>query len=130
MNPPEPLIVRPRENISRVVLGQAEVVRLTVVALLAGEHILLEDVPGVGKTLVGKAIARSLSSEFRRIQFTPDLLPGDITGSRDLQSRVAAVRLQSGADIRQRRAGRRDQSRYAADANRLAGGDERTASIR
>ena len=81
MNPPEALIAKLRENISRVVLGQSEVVRLTVVALLAGEHILLEDVPGVGKTLVGKAVARSLASEFRRIQFTPDLLPGDITGS-------------------------------------------------
>ena len=81
MNPTEPLIAKLRENISRVVLGQSEVVRLTIVALLAGEHILLEDVPGVGKTLVGKAVARSLASEFRRIQFTPDLLPGDITGS-------------------------------------------------
>jgi len=51
------------------------------VALLAGQHVLLEDVPGVGKTLVGKALARSLSGEFRRIQFTPDLLPADVTGS-------------------------------------------------
>jgi MoxR-like ATPase len=81
MNPQEPLIRKLCENIGRVVLGQSEVVRLTVVALLAGEHVLLEDVPGVGKTLVGKAVARSLASEFRRIQFTPDLLPGDITGS-------------------------------------------------
>jgi len=81
MNAAEPLITKLRDNISRVVLGQNEVVRLTVVALLAGEHVLLEDVPGVGKTLVGKAVARSLASEFRRIQFTPDLLPGDITGS-------------------------------------------------
>ena len=71
-----------RDNISRVVLGQTEVVRLTAPSpCWAGEHILLEDVPGVGKTLVGKAVARSLASEFRRIQFTPDLLPGDITGS-------------------------------------------------
>jgi len=81
MSQPASLIAKLRENISRVVLGQPEVVRLTIVALLAGEHILLEDVPGVGKTLVGKAVARSLASEFRRIQFTPDLLPGDITGS-------------------------------------------------
>jgi len=65
----------------QVVLGKADVVRLCVVALLAGEHVLLEDVPGVGKTLVGKAFARSVSGEFRRIQFTPDLLPADITGS-------------------------------------------------
>jgi len=75
------LIERLRANIGRVVLGKSEVVRLVVVALLAGEHVLLEDVPGVGKTLVGKAMARSLSGQFRRIQFTPDLLPGDITGS-------------------------------------------------
>jgi MoxR-like ATPase len=66
---------------TQVVLGKADVVRLCVVALLAGEHVLLEDVPGVGKTLVGKALARSVSGEFRRIQFTPDLLPADITGS-------------------------------------------------
>ncbi|MBN2475317.1 MAG: AAA family ATPase [Pirellulales bacterium] len=64
-----------------VVLGKPDAVRLCVVALLAGEHVLLEDVPGVGKTLLGKAIARSLAGEFCRIQFTPDLLPGDVTGS-------------------------------------------------
>src|SRR5271170_1876432 len=68
-------------NINQVVLGKADVVRLCVVALLAGEHILLEDVPGVGKTLVGKAISRSVAGEFCRIQFTADLLPSDITGS-------------------------------------------------
>ena len=76
-----PLIALLQQNISRVVLGKADAVRLAVVALLAGEHILLEDVPGVGKTLVGKAIARSLAGCFHRIQFTPDLLPADITGS-------------------------------------------------
>ena len=70
-----------QENVSRVVLGKADAVRLVVVALLAGEHVLLEDIPGVGKTLMGKAIARSLAAKFHRIQFTPDLLPADITGS-------------------------------------------------
>ena len=70
-----------QRNISQAVLGKAGVVRLAVVALLAGEHVLLEDVPGVGKTLMGKAIARSLAGTFHRIQFTPDLLPADITGS-------------------------------------------------
>ena len=69
------LIERLQENIGCVVLGKPEVVRWCVVALLAGEHVLLEDVPEVGKTLVGKAIARSLAGRFRRIQFTPDLLP-------------------------------------------------------
>ena len=78
---PADLIARLQQNISSVVLGKADTVRLVVVALLAGEHVLLEDVPGVGKTLVGKAIARSLAGVFHRIQFTPDLLPADITGN-------------------------------------------------
>lgn len=68
-------------NISKVVLGKSDVVRLCMVALLAGEHVLLEDVPGVGKTLVGKALAKSISAKFCRVQFTPDLLPSDIVGS-------------------------------------------------
>ncbi len=68
-------------NISQVVLGKPEVIRLCIVALLAGEHALLEDVPGVGKTLIGKALAKSVSGHFSRIQFTADLLPSDITGS-------------------------------------------------
>lgn len=70
-----------RNNINRVLLGKEPVVEMCLVALLAGEHILLEDVPGVGKTLLGKAIAKSIAGIFRRIQFTPDLLPSDITGS-------------------------------------------------
>jgi MoxR-like ATPase len=64
-----------------VVLGKIEVVRKTIIALLAGEHILLEDVPGVGKTLVAKALAKSIEGKFTRVQFTPDLLPTDIIGS-------------------------------------------------
>jgi MoxR-like ATPase len=68
-------------NVERVVLGKQDVVRLCMIALLSGEHVLLEDVPGVGKTLVAKALARSVSGEFCRLQFTPDLLPSDILGS-------------------------------------------------
>jgi MoxR-like ATPase len=74
------LIRQLEENIARVVFGKLDVVRMCIVALLAGEHMLLEDVPGVGKTLMGKALARSISGRFCRIQFTPDLLPTDITG--------------------------------------------------
>lgn len=70
-----------QQNMERVVLGKPEVLRFVVVALLAGEHLLLEDVPGVGKTLVAKALAQSIRGEFARLQFTPDLLPSDITGS-------------------------------------------------
>src|SRR3954469_16601770 len=69
-----------RENVGRVFLGKPEVVRLAVVALLADGHLLLEDVPGVGKTLLAKALAKSLACRFNRVQFTPDLLPGDLTG--------------------------------------------------
>lgn len=68
------------ESVERVIVGKAEVVRLAMVALLCEGHILLEDVPGLGKTTLAKAIARSLGCTFRRIQFTPDLMPSDITG--------------------------------------------------
>ncbi len=67
-------------NVGRVFLGKPEVVRLAAVALLADGHLLLDDVPGVGKTLLAKALARSLACKFNRIQFTPDLLPGDLLG--------------------------------------------------
>jgi MoxR-like ATPase len=67
-------------NIASVILGKAEVIQASVVALLAGGHIIIEDYPGVGKTLLAKALARSVSCRFARIQFTPDLLPSDVTG--------------------------------------------------
>lgn len=70
-----------QRQINAVILGKPDIVRLCLAALFAGEHILLEDVPGVGKTMMGKAIAKSINGQFSRIQFTPDLLPSDITGS-------------------------------------------------
>lgn len=69
-----------KNNITKVILGKEEPVRLTLLGLLAGGHILIEDIPGVGKTTMAQALARSLNSRFKRIQFTPDLLPSDITG--------------------------------------------------
>ena len=75
------LITDLERNMSQVVLGKLDVIRMCLVALLAGEHVLLEDVPGVGKTLVAKALARSVDGSFSRVQFTPDLLPSDIVGS-------------------------------------------------
>src|SRR5271163_328937 len=69
------------QNVALVVLGKPEVIRLAVVALLAEGYVLIEDVPGVGKTLLARAMAASIDCSFRRIQFTPDLLPSDILGS-------------------------------------------------
>ncbi len=84
------------ENIAQVVLGKRDVAKLCLVALLADEHVLLEDVPGVGKTLMGKALARSVDGEFRRVQFTPDLLPSDIVGSSIFNSQRAEFEFNEG----------------------------------
>lgn len=68
------------QNIEKVMIGKREVAELSLVALLAGGHVLLEDVPGVGKTMMVRALAKSVRAEFKRIQFTPDLLPSDVLG--------------------------------------------------
>jgi len=67
-------------NVASVIIGKNDVIRACVVALLAGGHIVIEDYPGVGKTLLAKALARSVACRFARVQFTPDLLPSDVTG--------------------------------------------------
>jgi MoxR-like ATPase len=67
-------------NVASVILGKNDVIRACVVALLAGGHLIIEDYPGVGKTLLAKALARSVDCRFARVQFTPDLLPSDVTG--------------------------------------------------
>ena len=71
-----------RENVSAVIVGKEEQIELILTAMLCGGHVLLEDVPGTGKTTMAKALSKSLSCNFSRIQFTPDLLPSDVTGAR------------------------------------------------
>jgi len=74
------LVDRIIDNIGKVMIGKREVAEMSLVALLAEGHVLLEDVPGVGKTMMVRALAKSVGADFRRIQFTPDLLPSDVTG--------------------------------------------------
>ncbi|MFD2608786.1 AAA family ATPase [Deinococcus taklimakanensis] len=68
------------DNVARVLVGKEDVTRLALAGILAGGHVLLEDAPGTGKTMLARALAASLGLDFRRVQFTPDLLPGDVTG--------------------------------------------------
>ncbi|HLY67579.1 MAG TPA: MoxR family ATPase [Chloroflexota bacterium] len=84
------------DNIEQVIVGKREVARLLLVALLCEGHVLLEDVPGVGKTLLAKTLAASLNCSFRRLQFTPDMLPGDITGSHVFNQHTADFEFRPG----------------------------------
>jgi MoxR-like ATPase len=80
VGPVRALAERAGDNIERVIVGKRDVIDLLLVALLCEGHVLIEDVPGTGKTMLAKSLARTLDCSFRRIQFTPDLLPSDVTG--------------------------------------------------
>ena len=69
-----------KANISKVIVGKENVIELITVSLFCSGHVLLDDIPGVGKTMLAKCLSKSIACDFKRIQFTPDLLPSDLTG--------------------------------------------------
>jgi len=98
MKPVQSIAERIIDNVSHVIIGKKAEIRLTVIGLLCQGHVLLEDVPGVGKTMMAKALSRSIGCSFSRIQFTPDMLPSDVTGisvfnqqSRDFEFRAGPI---------------------------------------
>jgi MoxR-like ATPase len=106
-----------RDNVARVIVGKDEVVDLLLVALFCEGHVLLEDVPGIGKTTLAKTLARSIGGSFQRIQFTPDLLPSDITGVSVYNQQTQSFEYRAGPVVAQivladeiNRAGPRTQS--------------------
>ena len=90
-----------RDNIQRAIVGKGDVIEFTLAALFSAGHILVEDVPGIGKTTLARSLAYSLDCEFRRIQFTPDLMPSDITGINYYNQRSGQFEFRPGPVISQ-----------------------------
>src|SRR5688500_19765987 len=95
------LATRLGENVEQVIVGKHQEVQQTLIALLCQGHILIEDVPGVGKTILAKAIARSIGCTFKRIQFTPDLLPSDVTGVSVFNQQLSSFEFRPGPVVAQ-----------------------------
>ena len=112
----QPLAAKVRENVRRVIIGNETQIDLILTAVVAGGHVLLEDVPGTGKTVLARALSQSLRCAFSRVQFTPDLLPADITGMSVYQPGEGKFVFQPGPGVYQHPPRRRDQPRHAAHA--------------
>ncbi len=115
-------LLRLIERIEAQVVGQRSLLERLVIALLAGGHVLIEGVPGLAKTRAVRALARALDLPFRRIQFTPDLLPADLTGTQIYRPATGTFDVRPGPIVTQRPAGRRDQSGPGQGTECPAGG--------
>ena len=112
-------------NIEKVIIGKRPQLALAVAAYLCEGHILLEDVPGVAKTMFARALARSVGCTFKRLQCTPDLLPTDVTGVSIFNQKDGRVRVPPRPRLRANAIGRRNQPCHAKNAGRVAGSDGR-----
>ena len=101
MTQPRRIIGALLDNISQVIIGKEEAAQYALIALLCGGHVLIEDVPGVGKTTLASALAKSLACTFRRIQFTPDLMPSDVTGFTLVNMKTGEMEFKEGAVMAQ-----------------------------
>ena len=110
-------------QLNTVIVGKEAQVRDCVACLLAGGHLLIEDVPGVGKTTLAHALSHTFGLQFSRVQFTADLMPGDLSGVAIYDRGQQAFVFHPGPDLRAGAAGRRDQPRQPQDPERAAGGD-------
>ena len=117
---------RIQEEVGNVIVGQEEAVDLLFAALLTGGNVLLEGPPGTAKTLLGRAFAAALSLDFGRIQFTPDLMPGDVLGMNLFNFESNSFVFSPGTDLHGDPAGGRSEPHAAQNPGRVAGGYERT----
>ncbi len=134
MNPPpnslNPALGQALAALDRIILGKAEAVRLALTCLLARGHLLIEDVPGVGKTTLAHALAQVLGLAWQRVQFTSDLLPADILGVSVFDASQRQLLVPQGPDVHAAAAGRRSEPRQPQDAERAARGHGRAPGQR
>lgn len=101
MQQPRRIVRALQQNISKVIVGKEDIIQLALIAMLCGGHVLIEDVPGVGKTMLCSALAKSLACSFKRIQFTPDVTPSDITGFSIVNFKTGELEFRAGAVMSQ-----------------------------
>ena len=119
-----------RESVQKVVVGKSDVIDLAIIALICKGHVLVEDVPGIGKTTMSKALAQSLGCTFNRIQFTPDLMPTDVIGVNFYNQKSGDFQFRSWPNLQPGPAGRRDQQGHSENAVRPSRGDAGAAGHR